>query len=356
MPTFFLGAGASKALGYPTTKEFKDILATKLDDKFQADGNLPEGEKILLTTLRQKIYPDIEYVLDFWKRLLELKNKEEYKVLSDFLNSNHFAVSFDDIYRTRQVQQAVLKTYFDYNESLIDYVTNILYSTYSLNSDSAQKASTVYSPLLTLVNNSRVDIFTTNYDSVIEQYCKGSEWKLIDGFKYDEESELKKWNPLLFDENTDRKCITLYKLHGSLNWKQHKKHGIVKLDVEKIMKDNWEYDDDLLIKPTLTPKEEEGYEPFKTLFSHFDERIKRDNTCVVIGYSFRDRRVNEIFNEFLKGGNKLVIVSPTASEDFNKNFVTKFNKDSYSCVFIEEELNFDGAEKLTESIRSKLNG
>lgn len=80
-----------------------------------------------------------------------------------------------------------------------------------------------------------------------------------------------KWKPSVFSSKIDvnKKYIQLYKLHDSLNWKQHKKHGIVKLEgVEKIMDDDWQYDLDLLINPTLSPKEE-GEQPYSTLNFRF---------------------------------------------------------------------------------------
>lgn len=48
MISFFLGAGASNPFEYPATREFKEIIAKELDDKFEAQGNLPELEKLVI--------------------------------------------------------------------------------------------------------------------------------------------------------------------------------------------------------------------------------------------------------------------------------------------------------------------
>ena len=42
-----------------------------------------------------------------------------------------------------------------------------------------------------------------------------------------------------------------YKLHGSLNWKYHRKFGVIKLEnIEMPMKRTDQYQDDVLIRPT----------------------------------------------------------------------------------------------------------
>ena len=64
------------------------------------------------------------------------------------------------------------------------------------------------------------------------------------------------------------------------------------------MKNSGRYSDDVLIKPTLSPKEEEQDEPFKTLMDKFGKIIQEDKICIIVGYSFRDLGINEVFNLF----------------------------------------------------------
>jgi hypothetical protein len=108
MISIFLGAGASTPFGYPATKEFKEIISNDLEDKFERDGNLPELEKILVSVLKHGSYPDIEYVLEFMKRLLELTKKKEYKILTDFLTSYRSEGEIPKLYRAGHTQGATL--------------------------------------------------------------------------------------------------------------------------------------------------------------------------------------------------------------------------------------------------------
>ena len=222
----------------------------------------------------------------------------------------------------------------------MDFIVTKLYTTYSLKPQNIEQSQKIYSSLFSMVTQDVIEIFTTNYDNIIEEYCREVQYDLIDGFEYDNISRFTKWKPLVFAEKIkqNRKCIFLYKLHGSLNWKRHKRYDIIKLEgVEKIMKNDWQYSDDLLVKPTLSPKEEEGEEPFRTLISKFDEKLRENDVCIIIGYSFRDRRINEILHKFLTERKKLVIVSPSASRNFDKNFVP-LNSANHknNCIFIGE--------------------
>ena len=63
--TFFLGAGASRAFGYPTTKEFLAVLR----------GHLGGQESELLSALTEvPEISDIEHVLEILDQVTELEN------------------------------------------------------------------------------------------------------------------------------------------------------------------------------------------------------------------------------------------------------------------------------------------
>jgi len=361
--SFFLGAGASAPFGYPVTEKFKTDLVEELETKFTTEGDLPEEEKILFTILKYKTYKDIEYVFDFWEKLMRLKKDKEYSALVDFLISNIFHVEFEKIYGTGHSQAASLDRYFHHNETLMDFLVRKLYQNYSWKSENFEKAKIIYSSLTDLAKKQqKIDIFTTNYDTVIEEYCKENRelYNMIDGFKYDAVSECIKWNPTLFDEenNSEKQKIFLYKLHGSLNWKHHMKYGIVKLiDIEMATKAGGQYTHDVLIKPTLYPKQEHNIEPFRTLISKFGENLKKNEFCIIIGYSFRDENINDVFYEFLKQSKKLIIISNNATLDFNQNFMSKYDMNNINNYILLDEKITSSAEKmnkLKERITSML--
>jgi hypothetical protein len=240
----------------------------------------------------------------------------------------------------------------------MDFVVTKLYATYSSKPQNIEMSQRIYSSLFNITNQERIEIFTTNYDNLVEDHCREAQYNLVDGFEYDHASRLMEWKPSLFDENIaqNRRSIILYKLHGSLNWKRHRNYDIVKLEgMEKIMTDDWHYTDDLLVKPTLSPKEEEGEEPFRTLIDKFSKKLMESDTCIIIGCSLRDRRIVEILYQFLVKGRKLILVSSNARNHFDESLGKMdngHNKDN--CIFLEEKITYDQIENLVENIKRHL--
>jgi hypothetical protein len=43
--------------------------------------------------------------------------------------------------------------------------------------------------------------------------------------------------------------------------------------------------------------------------------------CIVVGFSFRDDHLNEIFEAFLKRKKQMAVISPTCMNDFYRNLL-----------------------------------
>ena len=107
-----------------------------------------------------------------------------------------------------------------------------------------------------------------------------------------------------------------------------------------------------MVRPTLSPKEEEQIEPFKTLFYKFKEKINKSKVCIVIGYSFRDRGINEIFDSFTKQGGRLIIVSPDATKEFTENFINMYHPTDSTFALLDEKVTVNGIDILAGKIKS----
>ena len=163
-------------------------------------------------------------------------------------------------------------------------------------------------------------------------------------------------NPELFDteiektnSQSDKKKLFLYKIHGSLTWKKDYESRIVKIPHVENLLESESFSGITLVSPTRTPKDDECIEPFKTLIEKFAERIELCDVCIVIGYSFRDS-LNETFRKFLANDGKLLIViSPTASLDIDKNFL---NNNTSKAIILPEryhcQLIKNGVEEIIE--------
>ena len=69
----------------------------------------------------------------------------------------------------------------------------------------------------------------------------------------------------------------------------------------------------------MSPKDEaNGKEPYRTILNQFESIMKELDVCIVIGFSFRDEHINQIFTEFANTqGKKLIAISPSAITDFH---------------------------------------
>ena len=201
----------------------------------------------------------------------------------------------------------------------------------------------LYQPLFSFINNdlgmNNIIIFTTNYDTVVEQFCRYSGLKLVDGFQKSGPNLV--WNANEYYKQLDlnQKLITLFKLHGSLTWR-------------KIGSEIFEFGmsaknmpgGTALIYPTET-KEYPFEEPFKSAYKSLDRSFRKAELVIVIGYSFRDRGITNIIDEAQSANNKLkfIVISGEKLEDETRK---RFPYGSYSI-----ENNFssgDSAEYLVK--------
>lgn len=51
--------------------------------------------------------------------------------------------------------------------------------------------------------------------------------------------------------------------------------------------------------------------------------MKNADGCIIIGFSFRDQHLNEIFESFVKDKKPLIILSPSSVENICKNFLNE---------------------------------
>jgi hypothetical protein len=304
----FLGAGASVPFGKPVTKVMKEKL-------LNADTQNNQTNDILHSLLTTQAFYDVEYVLQAIRDMKKIKDTVAAPFLSR-VNSN-FQFNFGGI-----SFEGLLNRLGRIEEFIEDQV----YEEYRWNNEYDEVLAKIYGRLFDFIaKHSEIHVFTTNYDRAMEMYCEieGSLFQCIDGFqRASPYSDYARWMANFeFERKTNQRPmpVRLYKLHGSLNWKYHKQLGVVKTSEESISSDN-NYTRNIVVMPTLSPKDEEVEEPFHTLRSLFENYMKTADVCIVIGFSFRDN-LHHIFNEFIARGKTLIVISPTAISDFHKNLL-----------------------------------
>jgi hypothetical protein len=158
-----------------------------------------------------------------------------------------------------------------------------------------------------------INVFTTNYDSLLERGIAGS-YEVIDGFR-DVSGEAAKWDPSAFDTppSEGKVRVNLFKLHGSLSWRDKNTGQPVKVVTEEQpSSESKMFGESLLLYPAskIPPVKE----PFGVLYGCFTRKLFAVSKCIGIGFSFRDPYLNAVFVDFLRRSkdNALCVISPSA--------------------------------------------
>lgn len=180
------------------------------------------------------------------------------------------------------------------------------------------------------LNLRRVNIFTLNYDTLIEQATDAEGAVLVDGFVGSlrrvfrpESYDLDFYFPAQTTEGRvhrfDR-AIHLYKLHGSINWHKCEKSwenpygfyaALCNADCAK---------DDVLIYPTPLKYGQVLGLPYSEMFRRFGNVIAQQQSVLfIVGYGFGDEHVNALISQALAIPSvTIVIVDPAPGSEFFK--------------------------------------
>lgn len=140
------------------------------------------------------------------------------------------------------------------------------------------------------------EIFTTNYDVLMEQALERQQVPYFDGFVgssrpfFDQRA--------IEDGETPDRWSRLWKLHGSINWRYDKNSKAV-VRSEKHVED----EEELLIHPSHMKYDESRRMPYVVMIDRlraFIRNKERPVALIIIGYSFGDQHLNEAIVESLK--------------------------------------------------------
>ncbi|GAB3660283.1 hypothetical protein GCM10028791_34150 [Echinicola sediminis] len=180
----------------------------------------------------------------------------------------------------------------------------------------------IYGNRSNLTSRSKLNFFSTNYDTLLEDALGLEKFTVIDGFSG---GAIGYWNPQFEFHNSNshpNKCL-LYKLHGSIDWQKDKEKGLIRNRYgTKYLSDM----SDIMIYPQATKYVETQKDPFSYLFDGFRKALNSSNENVLItcGYSFGDEHINAEIEAALSSiSNKTTIVA----------FAQESNKDT--CVVNE---------------------
>ena len=150
-----------------------------------------------------------------------------------------------------------------------------------------------YSHLISWINGINrdyaVEIFTTNYDLLLEEAMERARTPYFDGFSG---SKTAFFDPSSISSNDmPPRWIRLWKLHGSINWSKNSENEVVRGDGS---------DEGTMVYPSHIKYDQTQSAPFSSLF----ERLKNfllepDSLLLTTGFSFADAHITAKLDECL---------------------------------------------------------
>lgn len=146
----------------------------------------------------------------------------------------------------------------------------------------------------------RLQLYTTNYDTLFEQAARRMNYVVIDGFSlsyprifngtnFDFDIVFREHTRIKQEESFVPNVFQLFKLHGSIDWEKNTKGQI--LQKEKA-------DNPCIIYPASEKYESSYDQPYFEMMSHFQQTLRKENTLlIVVGFGFKDKHIQNVIRE-----------------------------------------------------------
>jgi hypothetical protein len=299
---FFFGAGTSCALKIPNI-----AMLTAGIEKNLKDENL-KNFKIIRDNLKKTLGHDvnIEEILNHIRRIREITNEK----------------SDQDFIKVSGVAAKVL------DKEICNQIYNII--------EEAEGKADLTNPRkffawLNILNHEySKEVFTTNYDLIIEKSLEQSQIPYFDGF-------VGSYEPFFWQESIEqatgktdmtRNWIRLWKIHGSLSWfwKEDKKDNSQKIIRVGKFDSKTTTDKELVIYPSKEKYDSSRKQPFIAYFDRLKNFLLSGELLFIFtGFSFSDQHINEIIFNCLRQNNRLfcIVLCFTDAEVENLHKLTK---------------------------------
>lgn len=169
-----------------------------------------------------------------------------------------------------------------------------------------------------------VEVYTTNYDLLIERGMEHAETPYFDGFigavspyfvAATVEADFGHTHPLC----PPRTWVRVWKLHGSIGWRQVTA-GSGQQRIVRTPNLPPNETDDLMIFPSRQKYTDSRKQPYVAYHDRFRRLLSSGEALlVVLGYSFGDQHINEVIFEALRANNRLAVTvfsyDPLSAED-----------------------------------------
>jgi hypothetical protein len=151
-----------------------------------------------------------------------------------------------------------------------------------------------------------VEVFTTNYDTLLERGFEEERAPVFDGFVGSRRPFFSTSSLIRPEAAPARNWTRLWKIHGSVNWQWEKEHSGGKRIVRGAEGTEGE-----LIFPSVHKYDESRKQPYVAILEHLRRVLDRDTETLLItaGYSFGDEHINEVIFDALEVRDRTHVVA-----------------------------------------------
>lgn len=281
---FFMGAGTSCALGLPNISQLTSQVESTLTEPSLSFFNIIKAD-----LARPKKVISIEDILNQIRRIREITDDSPDRQFIGVSGSN-----------ARDLDVEICKSIYN------------LITEKETNADLTTPKK--FFAWLNMQNRDfSKEVFTTNYDLVIEKSLEAIRAPYFDGF-------VGSYEPFFWQESVENlvrkndltnNWIRLWKIHGSLSWfwkkrENGKSNKVIRLGrVEKIEEEK----NEIVIYPSKEKYDLSRRQPFLVYFDRLKNYLLSGELLFFFsGYSFLDQHINEIIFNCLRQNNRLSVV------------------------------------------------
>ena len=283
---FFFGAGTSCALGVP------DVLTLTKQVHAGLDGHYQQKYKKIMLDL-SSTYTDrtinIEDILNHLRQIRAITGEKDDKKYIDI--SGKVAKELDK------------------------EICKLIYSLINAKEADVNLAVTKkFCAWLNMQNNSFLkEIFTSNYDLILEKSLEEINVPYFDGF-------VGSYEPFFWQESIEKfvkkadltqNWIRLWKIHGSLNWfwKENKETGSHSIVRGGKINDIKSIEHELVVYPSREKYDSSKKQPFVAYFDRLKNVLSNGELLFLFsGYSFSDQHINEVIFNSLRQNPRLSVL------------------------------------------------
>ena len=206
---------------------------------------------------------------------------------------------------------------------------------------------------------SKLNLVTTNYDTLIEDAAESMKWTVFDGFSF---SQNPQFDSTMFDWNLVKEVpnvktneniykpnvVNLLKIHGSITWERSKSGNNISRKSKTLIADP------LMVFPSTNKYAQSYQEPYFDLFNKFQNLLHKPNTLLITtGFSFSDNHIARMIISAIQTNDGLsTLITDFNIEPQNKNWeeLTQAMDNYYNVAFLKATLNGELSDYLGGSM------